>query len=95
MTLEEERKQFREVLERVERLEKEGANRDKRLRRAEERIPSLGAGLVWLAVVFFFAVFSYMIFQRHNDFWDWLGIAVGIVMVSLGIREFVRNLDKP
>lgn len=52
MTPEEERKQFREVFflkETVKRLEKESWDRDKRLRRAEDRVSSLGAGLAWLA----------------------------------------------
>lgn len=97
MTPEEERKQFREVFflkETVERLEKESWDRDKRLRRAEDRVSSLGAGLAWLAAVFFSAVFGYLIFYRHNDFWDWLGIAVGVVIVFLGIREAIRNFEK-
>jgi len=98
VTPEEERQQFREVFflkETVEQLEKEGRDRDKRLRRAEDRISSLGAGLTWLVAILFSAVFGYLILHRHNDFWDWLGIAVGIVMVSLGIREAIRNFDKP
>lgn len=97
MTPEEERHQFREVFflkETVERLEKESWDRDKRLRRAEDRISSLGAGLTWMAAIFFSAVFGYLIFHGHNDFWDWLGIAVGVAMVSLGIREAIRNFDK-
>lgn len=80
--------------EKVERLEREASERDRRLVRAERRVVhaanlalySIG-GVIWAAI-------AYLVFWRHNDFWEWVGIAVGVVLAYFVLREIIREFDK-
>lgn len=80
--------------EKIDRLEREAWERDKRLLRAEQRISSLAAGLLWTSVLGIGGAVSYLVFHRRNDFWDWLGIiTLGLLAVAV-VREAVKNFEK-
>lgn len=80
--------------EKIDRLEQEGRERDKRLLRAEQRITSLAAGLLWTSALGIGATGSYFVFHRRNDFWDWLGIIVLFLFAVAVVREAVKNFEK-
>jgi hypothetical protein len=89
--------QERELLllrQKVDQLEREALERDRRLLRAEKQVVhaaswglyAIGGGLL--------AFFGYLAFWRHNDFWDWVGIAFGVVATVIVLRESIREFDK-
>lgn len=75
-----------------ESIERRLARLEREQTRSQDRITSVAAGLLYLALVVAALEFRRM-FERSQDIWDWIGTAVLAATVAAILWQAVRRFD--
>jgi hypothetical protein len=78
----------------VAELTRRDAERSKQLRRAELRLSWLTDSVFLLGGGTYWSVVGYLVFFRHNSFWEWAAIGVGVCGACYFSARAARRRDE-